>query len=501
MRVLVWMALLATLSLEAQVPGVQGNWREVRSPHFVVQGNGGESQLREVALQFESMREVFRKMFPGLRVDQGIPTRILAARDEVTMQQLLPEFWSRPKQSHPAGVWAGGRERNYAVINLAAGWGELPYQTIYHELTHGLIRLNFSAPPVWLEEGLCEFYGNTQFGRSEIGVGQIGQWQLAMLHGRPLIPMAEFLSADQSSPHYTESGRTTLFYAQAWLMVHYLLMDERAVKEGLFRKFLQALEATRNAGLAGEQAFGDLKAFEQRLRGYARSPVFGYLRLKPFSQLDARTFEARPLSQAAALAVSAAFRSRRHSEEALKDLERALEADPGLGEAHLALGALALREGRLDAAEARLREACRLSAGEFLPPFLLAECLLRKGAPEGERGREVSALLDRSIQLNPDYAPAHHLLSFHHLAEGKEPAKAVATALKALQLDPGNLGYFHTLVEAYLGFGRRDLAEQAVRRMETMARTEGERAMVASLKARLRPASAMDFDDLAGQGL
>src|SRR5271167_4067842 len=76
-------------------------WIEVRSANFVVVSNAGEKQARKAALQFEQIRAVFRQ---SLAVAKNYPSpfvTVLAAKDENTMRELLPEYWAKG-HAHPA---------------------------------------------------------------------------------------------------------------------------------------------------------------------------------------------------------------------------------------------------------------------------------------------------------------------------------------------------------------------------------------------------------------
>jgi len=147
-------------------------WIEVRSPHFTVYTNGNEKQARRTADQFEQIRALFQKAFPKMRVDPGKPFLILAAKHENTLKTLLPDYWERKGGTHPAGMFVGGTERHYVVLRLDVE-GENPYHVIYHEYVHMLNALNFRHLPVWLNEGIAEFYGNTSITDKDIGIGRI----------------------------------------------------------------------------------------------------------------------------------------------------------------------------------------------------------------------------------------------------------------------------------------------------------------------------------------
>src|SRR6266436_2917880 len=87
------LAICATagVSLDAGARAGESGWVEVRSEHFVVASNAGESEARGIALEFERVRGIFHGAFAKFRVDPPQPIVILAARDESTMKMLAPE--------------------------------------------------------------------------------------------------------------------------------------------------------------------------------------------------------------------------------------------------------------------------------------------------------------------------------------------------------------------------------------------------------------------------
>ena len=67
-------------------------WVELRSPHFTVYSNAGETEARTALLGFEGIRSVFDKVIPGLRVDPPKPMLIVVVEDESAMKRLFPKI-------------------------------------------------------------------------------------------------------------------------------------------------------------------------------------------------------------------------------------------------------------------------------------------------------------------------------------------------------------------------------------------------------------------------
>jgi len=252
-----------------------GAWVEVRSPHFTVASNAGEKEARRIAAQFEAIRAAFRNAFPELRVDAGKPMSVLALADADSMKEFLPDFWAAKDGVRPAGLFLGSFDKNYAVLRLDAnGTGENPFHSLYHEYMHAILRVNFRKLPLWLNEGLADYYGNAILEENGIELGRVSRAELGVLQHTPLIPIATLMKVDQGSPLYNENSPASLFYAESWGLVHFLLTDPEAAKNRLLAKYFKLFEETDDAEEAARGAFGDLKNLEERLQRYARQPNF-----------------------------------------------------------------------------------------------------------------------------------------------------------------------------------------------------------------------------------
>src|SRR5579863_2224863 len=156
------------IALAAEKPDV---WLEVRSPRFIVVSNAGEKQAERVGEHFEMIRSVFRKAFPNLRVDPSSPIVILAVKNEQNFRELHPEAWMGKGPLIQAGVFIHGPERNYVLLRLDAE-GDNPYHALYHEYTHLVVSQISADLPTWLNEGLAEFYGNSEIHNKEVWLGE-----------------------------------------------------------------------------------------------------------------------------------------------------------------------------------------------------------------------------------------------------------------------------------------------------------------------------------------
>src|SRR5271168_1097503 len=458
-------------------------WVEVRSPHFVVSSNAGESQARHVAQQFEEIRGVFASGFAKLRVDPGKPILILAVKNESSLKTLLPGYWEQKGSVHPAGTYVPGEEKHYVALRLDTE-SENPYHILYHEYTHALLHLNFSGLPPWLDEGLAEFYGNTIISGKDIHTGKIDKSHLYLLRDSKLIPVEVLLQVDHSSPYYNEQNRASVFYAESWALVHFLLMDPEARKQNLLGHFLEAWDKTGNQVEAAKQSFGDLTKFGKQIEAYARQGSFYTGVLKSSAQADEKSYTSRALPAAEALALRGDFYLHtKRMAEAKAALEEAVKEDPKLAAAHESLGTYYFHQHDIEDAAKELQTATELDSKSFLTYYYAAVLNLQQARGMPDEWPKAEASLEKAIALNPNFAPAYASLSTLYLMHPENQAKALTAARHALQLEPGTLHYSINLGFVLLRMNKTEEARALATRIVAEAKNPQELRMAESFQA------------------
>jgi hypothetical protein len=111
-------AIAVSIVIALTTPGLRAadQWIEVKSAHFVVMSNAGQSSARSVAWQLEQIRSAIAVWWPWARVDLNRPLAVLAVRDEATMKSLAPQYWEQKSSVHPTSVWVTGPDQHYMVI-------------------------------------------------------------------------------------------------------------------------------------------------------------------------------------------------------------------------------------------------------------------------------------------------------------------------------------------------------------------------------------------------
>ena len=211
-------------------------------------------------------------------------------------------------------------------------------------------------------------------------IGRIAPYHLQVLQESRLIPIESLLLADEHSPFYNEQNRVSVFYAESWAIVHYLLHDPEARKRQLLHTFLSTWDATGNQLEAAQKTFGDLKNFSMAMEAYARQRTFYVGKVNTPIHGDPRSYTSRVLPPAELDAERALFYVHtRRPKAAMAAVDESLQADPNLPLAHEAQGMLAYSQQEFLVAENAFVRAIELSTTSYFPYYFAAESQLRRG--------------------------------------------------------------------------------------------------------------------------
>ena len=459
------------------------NWIEIKSPHFTVYSNAGEHDGRRVAAEFEQIRAMFEQSFPKLRVDSGgKPTVIYALKNEDSLKLLMPNYGQNKNAAKLAGFYHGTYDKNFAIVRIdVTGTGSNAYHVMYHEYAHGLFRLNYRGLPLWLDEGLAEYWGGSDIENREGRVGMADVRQLRLLQQTPLLPLATLVSIDGTSPLYNTQDHSGIFYAESWALVHYLSMAPEVRDQNLLNKYLVALQESDDPIEAANKTFGDLKKFEDKLASYARMPAFYYNKIKLNSDISEKEFSARPLAPAEGLVHQADYLLHsNHLPEAIAVLHEAEQINsktPGL---HGGLGYYHFLKADFDNTEKEFTLALQDNPNDVTVYLYRASILYRKSGYSKESTPQIIMNLEKVLSLQPDFAPAHAFLCMAYINSPDQKAKSIAAATRAVSLEPGNMAYFIDYGRALLANGKQAEAKQVADRAQRTATWPRDRTLASN---------------------
>jgi Tfp pilus assembly protein PilF len=412
-------------------------WAEVRSPHFRVITDGSERDARRVAREFEQIRFAMGSLYLKLRLDSGAPLLVICPRDEASLKTLAPQFW-KGKGFKPAGFFQHGWDKEYAMVRLDEIRPE-SYEVVYHEYVHSVMHLNIRWLPVWLDEGLADFHANTRFQKSKIYVGA-PSWRIGVARSRPLIPLSTLLSVTPASPYYHDEDKAAIFYAESWILTHYLFFGPGMESGKKLLRFISLLDTTDQMK-AFEEVFGDPKTIEKALELYKENFSMAGGSLNTPASTDDKDFKSRRMSAAETEAELASYHLWSHQGSLARPLiEQALKDDPGLGLAHEDMAFLNFAEGKDEDAVREFKQAVALDPKLYLSLFsaTMMSHAARSDAHEDQVQFESNLL--KVLEQDPQFAPALVQLARLYVRQGYLD-RAYGVARKAEQLEPARAGY------------------------------------------------------------
>jgi tetratricopeptide (TPR) repeat protein len=334
-------------------------------------------------------------------------------------------------------------------------------EVIFHEYTHLLFRHNDRIWPLWLKEGMAEVYSTFETTGYNARIGDPIGHHLRLLAQQPLMPLAELFAVTHDSPQYNERERQGIFYAESWLLTHFLMAGDNPAYQVRFRQFRDFLLQ----GQLPEQAFtnalqSSLPAVEAELRRYLRqgrfTPIELVLAADISSPITLTTRLINPVENYFRLGDELLRINRPDTAELyFTQAQKLAPASPLPCEG---LGLLAAQRGRHDEALRNLKEALQRGSTSFLAFYiyareqyqLTADAQDRHGPLKNEAAAAIRGELQKSLALMPDFGPAHELLGFFEMVQGDNLALAEQHLQRAIQLEPENPSYLFSLAQVQL---------------------------------------------------
>lgn len=478
---LAFIALLCLLLVAPLSPAAaKDTWTSVRTKNFFLVGNASEKDIRRVATRLEQFRDVLGRLLKKANLTSSTPTTVVVFKSESAYKQFAPKG--------TAGYFMPGQDMNYIALSGAQNgdspYTQNPFNIIFHEFVHLLVKNNMQNVPVWFNEGLAEYYSTLEVldGDRKVKFGTPIANHVLYLREQKLLPLRTLFEVDHRSPLYNESKKNGVFYAESWALLHYLLLGNNARRQPQFNVFINLLTNNKSVEEAFKQAFQtDFATMEKELREYIQHDTYP-AQVATFErklEFDAE-MQAATLSEAESQAyLGDLLLHMGNLDSAEKYLQEAVRLDPQLAIAESSLGMLYLRKDKIGEARRHLERAVSLNSQNYLVHYYYAYVLSREGIGAdnyitgypAETLQTMRAELKKATELSPSYAEAYNLLAFVNLVSGEHLEDAVAAISRAITLSPGEQEYKFMLAQIYLQ--KQDFA-LARRVLEAIVRNSAE---------------------------
>lgn len=230
--------------------------------YYVIHSDLSRDELREAELRMSRMAEEYHartKDFAG-----AIRTK-------------FPFYLFENERDYHA---AGGAEGSAGMFNpnrpprlMAWTGGETGprfWHTVQHEGFHQFADAVIGGDlPIWVNEGLAEYFGEGLFTGDSFVTGVIPQWRLERVRktfaADAFMPVRDMMIL---SHEQWNQGMSTENYDQAWAMVHFLVHADDGKYRDALASFIRAISRGQRWDRAWQGSFGSADGFEEKWKGY-----------------------------------------------------------------------------------------------------------------------------------------------------------------------------------------------------------------------------------------
>lgn len=510
LRPFVLLTLILTASCHSFAAD-EPKWIEVHTSHFSVITDAGEKRGREVTLRLEQMRAMAGRLLLRNKLTVPVPLTVIALKNDQDYARVAPLVKGQPTAA--PGFLLSNDDRAWIVLNLFA---EDPWLAIAHPFAHFILNYNYPPTQGWFDEGFAEYFSSIRLSDKQ---GEIGgdpelapTWHEDLLDSpsevrNPPKSLTELLATPvwmsmpdlftvKHDPTAREGSHHTLFYAQSWMVMHYLINKEKLPEAGAYFDLIQNQKIPPADAI--QTAFGmNAAQFEQAVKDYFKSltPLFqaldaskepGRTRLvspqpvqfpAPLGPDDVAmsvTAMSDPDAQANLADVKA--RLPEHSEQALRDLDYLIKQPVGKENvpmnnaiAHRVLAFVHIQKKEFQAADEELDSAAEANPRD---PWIRYYSALLKYRLAQARQQEIAGLsnmiqeLRMTIDWYPDFAEAYNMLAMARV-EGGGINSSLEAIRRAIKLSPRNEQYSFNLGVIYATGKRWDESRAVLERLKT----------------------------------
>src|ERR1700724_4205424 len=277
-----FLALLASTFCFPASAADSNPWLEIHSTHFTVITDAGEKKGREVALRFEQMRAVFATLLGKERFNQSVPLTILAFDNDKSYYQVAPLRKGQPIEV--PGFFLPGDDQDFIVLNLseAESW-----RAVAHDFAEMLLNYNYPPAQGWFDEGLTEYFSSIPVDNKQVELGGdpellpsttqdlLGNRRdtrppksfVELLGAQVWLSLPDLFSMKHDTSTRNEGSHHTLYYAESWIVLHYLLHEQKLAETGAY--FNAVLNEHLPVEDAIQKAYGMSSAkMEQAVKDY-----------------------------------------------------------------------------------------------------------------------------------------------------------------------------------------------------------------------------------------
>lgn len=416
-----WLASAILMGIATATLAAETRWVKLTTPHFELYTTAGEKNGRDAVVYFEHVRSFFLQAGIVKRIPDT-PVRIIAFHSE-------KEYKPYQVRDFTPAYYMQGQSGDYIVMQSVT---PDQYQVAIHEYAHLVVKHTKLRIPLWLNEGIADLFSSLRPEGRKTLIGTSLPSRAAVLAQADWMDLPALLAVQHGSPEYNERGQVDIFYAQSWLLAHMLMLSEKYGPQ--FPAFLSALTQDMPAEACFQKTYGKaLNDVQQDLRDYFASTG---IRVGLYN-INLRKNSVEPeAAQVPALESDLVLADLLTATGKLNEA-RAIAAplvtqNPKNADIEAMLGYLSLRER--NAKETLSHFAKAVQYGSRNPRMFYHFALL--GRQTGSKPDSVLALLQKAVELQPDYSDARLTLGLFAIEDRRwEEGLSALRSLPSVELD------------------------------------------------------------------
>ncbi|WP_143755020.1 hypothetical protein [Caulobacter sp. BP25] len=245
------------VSVGRAAPLEGGAWLHTQTRSFSLYGRIGERTLTQMARDLEDFDGLLR-MLHGVDAQTARPLPIYFVPRDTDLRRVRPSL-----SKDISGLYSASIGDVFAVMSVEGG-EERGRRVLFHEYTHHFMMQNAPAAyPSWLVEGYAEYFSTARFKPDAVELG-VTSPRIAWLRGAVWTPFEDILGRRAL---WGDRSDITAFYAQSWLLTHYMMSDPERLA-----RLTRYAEAVAGGGdpvaLMPEAAGAPLDKLDRVLRRY-----------------------------------------------------------------------------------------------------------------------------------------------------------------------------------------------------------------------------------------
>ena len=202
-------------------PAADEQWLVARSKHFVFISSADEKRTRSVAAELETLASALTQVDSTFSAPSATPTRVILFTKRRESRPYFDMLLNR-RDAEVSGVFVSQRDGGSMLINQDYSW-RAGDRAPLHELVHYLMQSGEAHAPLWLEEGIAEYFSNATIRRGSISAGEPMSNHISILRQRSRIPPRELFAVVRESDTYNLPAGQSIFYAESWAIVDWLV--------------------------------------------------------------------------------------------------------------------------------------------------------------------------------------------------------------------------------------------------------------------------------------